>query len=90
MLPPAGVTVGVRGATYSASELRDTHGDVTPVGIKLNVNSAAFAVVKTTYVAMLGGTYAFAAVVPYLDMDNRLTLPKPFSRQPPWLGLPVR
>jgi hypothetical protein len=79
MLPPAGVTVGVRGATYSASELRDTHGDVSPVGIKLNVNSAALAVVKTTDVALLGGTYAFAAVVPYLDMSNRLTVPTPMG-----------
>ncbi|HEX5737841.1 MAG TPA: transporter [Hydrogenophaga sp.] len=81
MLPPAsvGVTVGLRGATYSASELRDTNGDRSPVGIKLKVNSAALAIVKTTDIPLLGGTYGFAAVVPYLDMDNRLTVPTPMG-----------
>lgn len=78
-LPPSsvGITVGLRGASYSASELRDTKGDRSPVGIKLKVNSAALAIVKTTDLPLLGGTYGFSAVVPYLDMDNRLTVPTP-------------
>jgi len=81
MLPPAsvGVTVGVRGATYSASDLRDTNGDRSPVGIQLKVNSAALAIIKTTDVPLLGGTYGFSAVVPYLDMRNRLTVPTPMG-----------
>lgn len=81
MLPPAsaGATVGLRGAAYSASELRDTHGDRSPVGIKLNVNSTALAIIKTTDIPLLGGTYGFSAVVPYLDMDNRLTVPTPMG-----------
>lgn len=79
MLPPPSdvATVGVRTAFYSASELRDTNGKVSPVGIKLKVNSAALAIVKTTDVPLLGGTYGFSAVVPYLDMSNRLTIPTP-------------
>lgn len=79
ILPPPsdGVTVGLRGASYSASDLRDTHGQRSPVGIKLKVNSAALAIVKSTDVPLLGGTYAFTAVVPYLDMSNRLAIPTP-------------
>lgn len=79
MLPPPSdvATVGVRAAFYSASELRDTNGKVSPVGIKLKVNSAALAIVKTTDIPLLGGTYGFSAVVPYLDMSNRLTIPTP-------------
>ena len=78
-LPPSsvGATVGVRGASYSASQLRDTRGDRSPVGIKLKVNSASLAIVKTTDVALLGGTYGFTAVLPYLDMSNRLVIPTP-------------
>lgn len=79
MLPPPSdvATVGVRAAFYSASELRDTNGKVSPAGIKLKVNSAALAIVKTTDIPLLGGTYGFSAVVPYLDMSNRLTIPTP-------------
>lgn len=84
MLPPPSdvATVGVRAAFYSASELRDTNGKVSPVGIKLKVNSAALAIVKTTDVPLLGGTYGFSAVVPYLDMSNRLTIPTPGGPMP--------
>jgi hypothetical protein len=66
MLPPAsvGATVAVRGAAYSASELRDTNGDRSPVGTKLTVNSAALVIIKTTDIPLLGGTYGFSAVVP--------------------------
>lgn len=84
MLPPPSdvATVGVRAAFYSASELRDTNGKVSPVGIKLKVNSAALAIVKTTDIPLLGGTYGFSAVVPYLDMSNRLTIPTPIGPLP--------
>lgn len=84
MLPPPSdvATVGVRAAFYSASELRDTNGKVSPVGIKLKVNSAALAIVKTTDIPLLGGTYGFSAVVPYLDMSNRLTIPTPGGPMP--------
>lgn len=84
MLPPPSdvATVGVRAAAYSASELRDTNGKVSPVGIKLKVNSAALAIVKTTDIQLLGGTYGFAAVVPYLDMSNRLTIRTPVGPLP--------
>ncbi|MDG5976090.1 signal peptide protein [Hydrogenophaga taeniospiralis CCUG 15921] len=84
MLPPPSdvATVGVRAAFYSASELRDTNGKVSPVGIKLKVNSAALAIVKTTDIPLLGGTYGFSAVVPYLDMSNRLTIPTPGDPMP--------
>lgn len=83
-LPPSsvGATVGLRAASYSASELRDTRGDRSPVGIKLKVNSASLAIVKTTDVPLLGGTYGFTAVVPYLDMSNRLTIPTPVGPLP--------
>lgn len=83
-LPPSsvGATVGVRGASYSASQLRDTRGDRSPVGIKLKVHSASLAIVKTTDVPLLGGTYGFTAVVPYLDMSNRLTIPTPVGPMP--------
>jgi len=84
MLPPPSdvATVGVRAAFYSASELRDTNGKVSPVGIKLKANSAALAIVKTTDIPLLGGTYGFSAVVPYLDMSNRLTIPTPGGPMP--------
>lgn len=84
MLPPssADITVGVRAASYSARQLRDTNGERSPVGIKLRVNSAALAIVKTTDVPLLGGTYGFTAVLPYLDMDNRLTIPTPIGPLP--------
>ncbi len=84
MLPPPSdvATVGVRAAFYNASELRDTNGKVSPVGIKLKVNSAALAIVKTTDIPLLGGTYGFSAVVPYLDMSNRLTIPTPGGPMP--------
>lgn len=83
MLPPAsvGATVAVRAATYSANEQRDTNGDRSPVGIKLKVNSAALAIVKTTDIPLLGGTYGFSAVLPYLDMTNRLAVPTPIGPQ---------
>ena len=83
-LPPSSVdaTVGVRGASYSASQLRDTRGERSPVGIKLKVHSASLAIVKTTDVPLLGGTYGFTAVVPYLDMSNRLTIPTPVGPMP--------
>lgn len=83
MLPPAsaGATVAVRVATYKATELRDTHGDRSPAGVRLRVNSAALAIVKTTDVPLLGGTYGFSAVIPYLDMSNRLTVPTPAGLQ---------
>jgi hypothetical protein len=78
-LPPPSdtATVGLRGAAYSASDLRDANGNRSSTGIRLKVNSAALAIVKTTDVPLFGGTYAFTAVVPYLDMDNRLTVPTP-------------
>lgn len=84
MLPPPSdvATVGMRAAAYSASELRDTRGKVSPVGIKLKVNSAALAIIKSTNVPLLGGTYAFSAVVPYLDMSNKLTIPTPVGPLP--------
>jgi hypothetical protein len=76
--PPSDVaTVGIRAAGYSASSLRDTNGDASPVGIKLKANSAAVAIIKSTNIPLLGGTYGFGAVVPYLDLSNRLTVPTP-------------
>lgn len=78
-LPPSSVdvTVGLRGASYSASQLRDTDGKRSPVGIRLKVHSASAAIIKTTDYPLLGGTYGFMAVIPYLDMDNRLSVPTP-------------
>jgi hypothetical protein len=84
MLPPPSdvATVGIRGAAYSASELRDTQGKVSPVGIKLKVHSASLAIIKTTDIPLLGGSYGFAAVVPYLDMSNQLRIPTPAGPLP--------
>ncbi|GAA6140986.1 transporter [Hydrogenophaga sp. 5NK40-0174] len=80
--PSVDVTVGLRGASYSSSELRDTSGDRSPVGIKLKVQSGSVAIVKTTDVPLLGGTYGFMAVVPYLDMSNNLSIPTPAGLMP--------
>jgi hypothetical protein len=79
MLPPASVdlVVGVRVATYRADELRDTRGNPSVVRVRLKVNSAAIALVMTTDTPLLGGEYGFSAVIPYLDMSNRLTVPAP-------------
>lgn len=79
MLPPPSdvATVGVRAAQYSATRLKDTNGNAAPVGIKIRASSVGAAVVKMTDTPLLGGTYGFSAVVPYLDMQNRLTVPTP-------------
>ncbi len=79
MLPPPSdvATVGVRAAQYSATRLKDTNGNASPVGIKIRASSVGAAVVKMTDTPLLGGTYGFSAVVPYLDMQNRLTVPTP-------------
>lgn len=83
ILPPAsvGLTVAVRGAAYSADERRDSNGDRSPVGVELKVNSLALAIVKTTDIPLLGGTYGFSVVVPYLHMSNRLMVPGPNGPQ---------
>ncbi len=76
--PPSEVaTVGLRGAQYSATRLKDTHGDASPVGIKIRASSLGAALVKMTDIPLLGGTYGFSAVVPYLDTKNRLNVPTP-------------
>jgi hypothetical protein len=77
ILPPPSVdlTVALRGAAYGARELRDTNGDRSPVGVRLRVSSAALAVFKTTDIPLLGGTYGFAAMLPYLDLSNRIAVP---------------
>jgi hypothetical protein len=79
MLPPSSVdlAVGVRLSAYSADELRDTNGNPSAVRAKLKVSSAALALVETTDISLLGGEYGFSAVIPYLDMSNRLTVPAP-------------
>lgn len=83
MLPPAsaGAAVALRASTYRATEQRDGSGNRSPVGVKLRVNSAVLAIVKTTDFPLLGGTYGFSAVLPYLDMTNRLTVPTPLGAQ---------
>lgn len=77
MLPPSSVdlAVGVRLSAYSADKLRNTSGKPSAVRAKLKVNTAALALVKTTDISLLGGEYGFSAVIPYLDMSNRLTVP---------------
>ncbi len=79
MLPPASVdlVMGVRAAAYNADDLRDTGGNPSAMSAKLKVNSAALALVKTTDIQILGGEYGFSAVIPFLDMSNRLTVPAP-------------
>jgi hypothetical protein len=79
MLPPPTEmgTVGVRVASYRSEDLRDNNGDKSPVGLKLAVDSIGLAFVKMTEVEFLGGTYGFAAVLPFLDMHNDLTIPTP-------------
>ena len=79
MLPPPSETgtVGVRAAFYRADELRDNGGDKSAVGLKLKVDSVGVAFVKMTDVELLGGTYGFAAVLPFLDMSNDLSIPIP-------------
>lgn len=79
MLPPPSdvATVGTRGTHYSATRLNDSRGDAAPVGIKLKASSVGAALVKMTDIPLLGGTYGFAAVVPYVDLSNRLTVPTP-------------
>lgn len=83
MLPPAsvGATAALRVSTYGATEQRDGSGNRSPVGVKLRVNSAALVIVKTTDVPLLGGTYGFSAVLPYMDMTNRLTVPTSLGAQ---------
>ncbi|MGN6825857.1 SphA family protein [Paucibacter sp. M5-1] len=79
IVPPASadLTVAIRTSSYKAGELRNTNGDRPPTAVKLKVNSAALAIVKTTDISLLGGTYGFSLIVPYLDMSNRLTVPRP-------------
>lgn len=61
--------------------MRDTNGDRSPVGVRLRVTSAALAVFKTTDIPLLGGTYGFAAMLPYLDLSNRVSMPGPGGDQ---------
>jgi hypothetical protein len=79
MLPPPTeiATVGVRTALYQSSDLRDNAGHRSAVGLNLTVTSVGAAVVKMTNVQLLGGTYGFSAVLPYLDMRNALSIPTP-------------
>ena len=79
MLPPPSdvATVGLRVAHYQASQLRDNSGDRSPVGLKLKVDSFGVAVVKMTDTPLLGGTYGFYAVLPYLNMNLDLAIPTP-------------
>jgi hypothetical protein len=79
MLPPPSdvATVGVRVTNYGATRLNDTRGDKAPVGIKLRASSVGLAIVKMTDIPLWGGTYGFSAVLPYLDLDNRLSIPTP-------------
>lgn len=83
ILPPAsvGVTAALRISSYKATKLRDTNGDPSTVGVKLKVNSGGLALVKTTDIPLFGGTYGFSAVIPYLDMANRLSVPTPMGTQ---------
>jgi hypothetical protein len=84
MLPPPSEfgTVGVRTAFYRAHQLRDNAGDRSPVGLKLKVASVGLAYVHMTNVELLGGTYGFMAVLPYLDMKIDLSIPTPFGPLP--------
>jgi hypothetical protein len=79
LLPPPSevATVGVRAASYRASELRDNAGNRSPVGLKLRADSVGLAVVKMTDIPLAGGTYGFAAVLPYLSLRNDLNVPTP-------------
>ncbi|HSW07297.1 SphA family protein [Aquabacterium sp.] len=79
MLPPPTevATVGLRTAFYRASQLRDDAGQRSPVGLKLKVDSIGVALVKMTDISVLGGKYGAYAVLPYLNMSNRLSIPTP-------------
>jgi hypothetical protein len=81
--PPSDLgTVGMRTAFYRASQLRDNAGDRSPVGLKLKVDSVGLAYVKMTSIELLGATYGFMAVLPYLDMKIDLSIPTPFGPLP--------
>lgn len=81
MLPPPSdvATVGLRVTNYHATDLRTNTGERSPVGFKLNVASVGAAIVKMTDIPLLGGTYGFSAVLPYLDMRADLSVPTPFG-----------
>jgi hypothetical protein len=79
MLPPPSdvATVGVRTTLYHSTDLRDNAGHRSPVGLDLTVASVGAAVIKMTNFHLLGGTYGYSAVLPYLDMRNALSIPTP-------------
>lgn len=78
-LPPPSefATVGIRGAAYRASALRDNAGNVSPVGAKLRVDSVGVAIIKMTDNNLWGGKYGYGAVVPALNMALDLAIPTP-------------
>lgn len=79
MLPPPSevATIGLRAAFYRATQLRDDAGHRSPVGLELKVDSIGLAVVKMTDTPLLGGKFGAYAVLPFLDMSNRLGIPTP-------------
>lgn len=78
MPPPSDVaTVGLRATFYNAHQLRDDAGRRSPVGVDLSVNSVGLAVIKMTDASFLGARYGYAAVLPRLGMDLKLSIPTP-------------
>lgn len=79
MLPPPTEhgTLGLRTSFVSADDLRDNQGNKTPVSTRLRVKTVSLAYVRTTHIDLLGGKYAFSAIVPWLDMNLRLGIPTP-------------
>lgn len=78
-LPPASElgTVGLRLASYRASELRDDSGRKSAVGAKVAVDSAGLAFVKMTELTLGEARFGWGAVLPYLSMSLDLSVPTP-------------
>lgn len=79
LLPPPTEygTLGLRTSFLSADDLRDDQGNKSPVSARLRVKTVSLAYVRTTQVDLLGGKYAFSAIVPWLDMSLDLRIPTP-------------
>ncbi len=76
--PPTEVgTVGLRFATYRASELRDNDSNVSPVKPDLRVDSVGVAFIKMTDTTLGNAKFGWGAVLPYLRTSLNLAIPTP-------------
>ena len=76
--PPSDVgTVGLRFATYRASELRDNDGNVAAPKPDLRVDSMGVAFIKMTDYTLGSAKFGWGAVAPYLRTSLNLAIPTP-------------